>query len=341
MPFLVYYGGLDKRTFVDALKEKNFKVKPFAGGLMIMEYEDGGSKENILDVIAELDSHFLKNLKLSYVPSEDFLKSQDNLIRTVLNLKNFDKVLEEFIVSQRKELLESLYAVFQPIVDIRHFEIYAFEALCRGKLPIYYLMKFAKPILELIDWTCKERALEKKAKEIPSPIKLFMNFFPEALQDVKLASEKLFSLLAKYNVPPSDIVVEITEYSGFDIKKLKELVKEWRSLGIQIALDDIGTGEDSLFRFLEIMPDIIKIDMVFIRGIHENKVKRDITRYLINLAHANDMLVVAEGVEKPEELRVVYELGADLVQGYLLGKPTEHPHAFLHTPIALRLKELL
>ncbi len=341
MPFLVHYGNLDKQTFIDNLKDRGFKVKPFAGGLLLIDYEKGDSQENVLDVIAELDSHFLKHLKLSYVPSDAYLKNQDNLIRAVLNLKSFDKVLEEFIVSQRKELLESLYAVFQPIVDIRHFEIYAFEALCRGKLPIYYLMKFAKPILELIDWTCKERALEKKVKEIPSPIKLFMNFFPEALQDVKLASEKLFSLLAKYNVPPSDIVVEITEYAGFDVKKLKELVKEWRSLGIQIALDDIGTGEDSLFRFLEIMPDIIKIDMVFIRGIHKNKVKRDITRYLINLAHANDMLVVAEGVEEPEELKVVHDLGADLVQGYLLGKPTENPRAFLHTPIALRLRQWL
>jgi EAL domain-containing protein (putative c-di-GMP-specific phosphodiesterase class I) len=108
-----------------------------------------------------------------------------------------------------------------------------------------------------------------------------------------------------------------------------------------IALDDIGTGEDSLFRFVEIMPDIIKIDMVFIRDIHLNKVKRDITRYLINLAHANDMLVVAEGVEKPEELQVVYQLGADLVQGFLIGKPTPNPRSFIHSPIYHKLRQYI
>jgi len=135
--------------------------------------------------------------------------------------------------------------------------------------------------------------------------------------------------------------VEITEYAGFDMQKLKTIVKKWREKGIKIALDDIGTGEDSLFRFVEIMPDIIKIDMAFIRDIHLNKVKRDITRYLINLAHANNMLVVAEGVEKPEELRVVYELKADLVQGWLLGKPTENPRSFLYTPIASKLRQWL
>ena len=340
MPFLIHYEGLDRNAFLKTLEEEGFKVKPFGGGVYILDVA-GGTKEHIVDRLADLDKHYLKNLRLTYFPSEEFLKNKDNLIRTLLNLKPFDKLLEEFIVFQRDEILKSLYVVFQPIVDLRHFEIYAFEALCRGKLPIYYLMKYAKPILETIDWTCREKALKKKKEEIPPPIKLFLNFFPESLQNVRLASEKLFSLLNKYGVSPTEIVVEITEYAGFDVKKLKELVKEWRELGIMIALDDIGTGEDSLFRFLEIMPDIIKIDMVFIRDIHENKVKRDITRYLINLAHANDMLVVAEGVEKPEELRTVYELGADLAQGWLLGKPTEHPKAFLYTPIASKLKQWL
>ncbi|NPB04989.1 MAG: EAL domain-containing protein [Aquificae bacterium] len=337
MPLLIHYSGLDKQSFLDYLKEKGFTVKPFAAGLHLVDYP-GERKESLLDRFAELDKHFLRHLRLAFVPDEGFLNHRDNLIRTLLNLKTFDKLVEEFTVYQRDEILKSLYPVFQPIVDLKGFEIYAFEALCRGKLPIYYLMKFAKPILETIDWTCREKALQKKKEEIPPPIKIFLNFFPESLQNVRLASEKLFSLLNKYKISPKEVVVEITEYSGFDVQKLKELVQEWRKLGIMIALDDVGRGEDSLFRFLEIMPDIIKIDMVFIRGIHKNKVKRDITRYLINLAHANDMLVVAEGIEEPDELRVVYELGADLAQGWLLGKPTEHPRVYLHTPIASRLR---
>jgi len=341
MPFLIHYPSLDKQSFLAHLEEKGFLVKPYAGGTYILDIPEGGTRESIVDRLAELNKIYLQNLRLTYIPNEDFIKPRENLIRALLNMKTFDKLIEEFTVYQRKEILDSLYAVFQPIVDIRHFEVYAFEALCRGKLPIYYLMKFAKPILETIDWTCREKALKKKKEEIPPPIKVFLNFFPESLQNVRVASERLFSLLNKYKISPDEIVVEITEYTGFDVKKLKELVKEWRSLGIKIALDDIGTGEDSLFRFLEITPDIIKIDMVFIRDIHLNKVKRDITRYLINLAHANDMLVVAEGVEKPEELKVVHELGADLVQGWLLGKPTEHPKAFLYTPIATKLRQWL
>jgi len=341
MPFLIHYGNVDRNEFFNYIKGKGFTVKPFTAGLYILDYPDNGGQENILERLAELDKKYLKHLKLSYIPNERFLEPRENLIRAVLNLKTFDKVLEEFIVYQRKEILDSLYPVFQPIVDIKHFELFAFEALCRGKLPIYYLMKFAKPILETIDWTCREKALKKKSEEIPPPLKVFLNFFPESLQDVEKASKRLFGLLEQFKISPNEIVVEITEYAGFDIKKLKQLVKEWRELGINIALDDIGTGEDSLFRFLEIMPDIIKIDMVFIRDIHKNKVKRDITRYLINLAHANNMLVVAEGVEVPDELRVVYELGADLVQGWLLGKPTEHPQGFIYTPWASKLRQYI
>ena len=339
MPYLIYYSNIDKQSFLDELENLDFSIKPFVAGLYILKTTD--SLDVVLDKLSSLDKHYLKSLKLTYIPYEEYLDNRDDLIRAILNLKPFEKVLEEFVVYQREEIIKTLYPVFQPIVDIQHFELYAFEALCRGKLPIYFLMKFARPILDKVDWACREKALKKKKEEIPSNIKLFLNFFPESLQNVREASDKLFELLSTYKISPQEIVVEITEYSGFDISKLKVLVSEWRKLGIMIALDDIGTGEDSLFRFLEILPDIIKIDMAFIREIHKNKVKRDITRYLINLAHSNNMLVVAEGVEKPEELRTVYELGVDFVQGWLLGKPTENPRSFVYTPWASKLKSWL
>jgi len=339
MPYLIYYSNIDKQSFLDELENLGFSIKPFAAGLYILKTTD--SLDVVLDKLSSLDKHYLQGLKLTYIPYEGYLDNRDNLIRALLNLKPFEKVLEEFVVYQREEIIKTLYPVFQPIVDIQHFELYAFEALCRGKLPIYFLMKFARPILDKIDWACREKALKKKKEDTPPNIKLFLNFFPESLQNVREASDKLFELLNKYKISPQEIVVEITEYAGFDISNLKVLVSEWRKLGIMIALDDIGTGEDSLFRFLEIMPDIIKIDMAFIRGIHKNKVKRDITRYLINLAHSNNMLVVAEGVEEPEELRIVYELGADLAQGWLLGKPTENPKSFVYTLWASKLKSWL
>ena len=344
MPFLIHYGGLNTQTFKDRLKELGFKVDYIGGGVyLILPLDDlKDDRQFALERLASLPSEFIRRLRLSYVPDISLLEDEDGLIRSLIHMQTFDKVVEEFLLFQKDDILKSLYTVFQPIVDLRKFSLYAFEALCRGKVPIPYLVKFARPLLETIDWICREDAIRKKKEEgIPPEIKLFLNFFPDSLQDVEKASQKLFELLDKYGIAPNEIVVEITEYSGFDMEQLKKAVKRWRSLGIQIALDDVGRGEDSLFRFLEIIPDIIKIDKAFIKDIYKNKVKRDITRYLINLAHANNILVVAEGVEQEEDLKVVYELGADLVQGWLIGRETSNPREYLNKSIAEELKRYL
>jgi len=348
MPFLVHYGGLNQKSFVERLKELGLHIEPLGGNVYIVKIDDPENdtevddKTAIINSLTSLPSSFIKKLQLAYVPDIKMLENEDILIQTLIRMKDFDKLIEEMLLHQKDDILDSLYTVFQPIFDLKSLSLYAFEALCRGQLPMPYLIKYAKPLLETIDWVCREDAIRKKRREnIPPDIKLFLNFFPESLQDVERASQKLFNLLDKYRVKPTEIVVEITEYEGFDIDKLKILVKRWRNMGILIALDDIGRGEDSLFKFLEIVPDIIKIDMAFIRDIHLNKVKRDITRYLINLAHANNMKVVAEGVEKREELKVVYELGADMVQGWLVGKETPHPSEYLQRPVSFELRNLL
>lgn len=344
MPFLIHYGGLHGSSFIEKLKKLGFFVDLLGGGVYILKTpeEVKDDRHYALEKLANLPKDYLKKVKLSYIPSVEVLDDNDILFRSLANMQSFEKTLEELLLLQKDTILDSLYAVFQPIVNLNEGFLYGFEALCRGKISIPYLVDFAKPLLETVDWTCREDALKKKAAfNIPPNIKLFLNFFPESLQNIEKASKYFFQLLEKYKISPEEIVVEITEYAGFDIEKLKDLVQQWRSLGMKIALDDVGRGEDSLFRFLELTPDIVKIDMVFIRDIHENRIKRDITRYLINLAHSNNMLVVVEGIEKVEELRVVKDLGADLVQGWLIGKPTTEPQKYLKENFAAKLKKLL
>lgn len=342
MPFLIHYGGLHGSSFIEKLKKLGFSVDLLGGGVYILKTAEKvkDDRHYTLDKLAGLPKDYLKKVKLSYIPSIEALDDSDILFRSLANMQSFEKFLEELLLLQKDTILDSLYAVFQPIVNLKEGSLYGFEALCRGRISITYLVEFAKPLLETVDWTCREDALKKKAAfKIPADVKLFLNFFPESLQNTEKASKHFFKLLEDYKISPNEIVVEITEYAGFDIEKLKKLVQEWRALGMKIALDDVGRGEDSLFRFLEITPDIIKVDMAFVRDIHRNKIKRDITRYLINLAHTNNMLVVVEGIEKPEELRVVKELDADLVQGWLIGKPTTEPQRYLKENFALKLKK--
>ena len=99
-----------------------------------------------------------------------------------------------------------------------------------------------------------------------------------------------------------------------------ETLKGLREMGIEIAIDDFGTGY-STFKLLKRLPvDILKIDQMFISNLLENKVDAAITRAIIDVAHALDMRVIAEGVEKVEHVTLLQALGCDSIQGFYLSE---------------------
>ncbi|MEG6658271.1 EAL domain-containing protein, partial [Pseudomonas aeruginosa] len=97
------------------------------------------------------------------------------------------------------------------------------------------------------------------------------------------------------------------------------------AMGFSIALDDLGAGYSSLRLWSELRPDYVKIDRHFVDGIHLDTVKREFVGSILKMARASRAQVIAEGIELPEELAVLSEMGVDLVQGYLFGRPQEHP----------------
>src|SRR3990167_3077177 len=96
-------------------------------------------------------------------------------------------------------------------------------------------------------------------------------------------------------------------------------------MGFSIALDDLGAGYSSLRLWSELRPDYVKIDRHFIDGIHQDTVKREFVGSILKMAKASRAQVIAEGIELPEELAVLAEMGVDLLQGYLLCRPQEQP----------------
>ncbi|WP_134573710.1 EAL domain-containing protein, partial [Pseudomonas aeruginosa] len=87
----------------------------------------------------------------------------------------------------------------------------------------------------------------------------------------------------------------------------------------------LGAGYSSLRLWSELRPDYVKIDRHFVDGIHLDTVKREFVGSILKMARASRAQVIAEGIELPEELAVLSEMGVDLVQGYLFGRPQEHP----------------
>ena len=90
---------------------------------------------------------------------------------------------------------------------------------------------------------------------------------------------------------------------------------------MRLAVDDFGTGYSSLAYVKDLPVSVVKIDRTFVEGIDRSARHQAIVKGIIGLAHSIELNVVAEGVETPEQLHVLSELGCDFAQGYLLGRP--------------------
>ena len=98
-------------------------------------------------------------------------------------------------------------------------------------------------------------------------------------------------------------------------------IQKCRSEGFSLVLDDFGTGYSSLQYLNEYQIDRVKINRSFVKGLEENLNSRSICKAILNLAHALDMTVVAEGIETQAQLAILRELNCEYGQGYLFPKP--------------------
>jgi hypothetical protein len=141
------------------------------------------------------------------------------------------------------------------------------------------------------------------------------------MSDERLVSNVLVSL-QKHKFPGCSLALEITESEEVDDGGYSQtMLERLRSLDIKIALDDFGTGYSN-FNNLKFMPvGILKTEKQFIDDIVVDEYQQFLSYVLVELAHAADMKLIAEGVETPEQMRELMKNGADYFQGYLFAKP--------------------
>lgn len=124
------------------------------------------------------------------------------------------------------------------------------------------------------------------------------------------------------DVPPSNIVLEITESSLVDNPDVAiGMLKRYRDLGVSISVDDFGTGYSSLNYLAKYPVQKLKIDKSFLDELIEEQRSADVVRAMIELAHILKLEVVAEGVETDEQVKMLTAFGCDYLQGYLFSKP--------------------
>ncbi|KAF0865369.1 bifunctional diguanylate cyclase/phosphodiesterase [Pseudomonas sp. LD120] len=225
-----------------------------------------------------------------------------------------------------------LHSLFQPIISLSERRILGYEALSRGPsnsplhspVALFSVARQAGRLSEL-EIACRHSAC-KRFSEQHLPGKLFLNVSPESLLEATHQPGRTLQLLQDFGIPPSQIVIELTEQAPIDdFQLLQNALHHYRDMGFSIALDDLGAGYSSLRLWSELRPDYVKIDRHFIDGIHQDALKREFVGSILQIAKASRAQVIAEGIELTEELAVLTEMGVDLVQGYLLCRPQEQP----------------
>ncbi|MHC8332060.1 bifunctional diguanylate cyclase/phosphodiesterase [Pseudomonas sp. LB3P25] len=225
-----------------------------------------------------------------------------------------------------------LHSLFQPIISLSERRIVGYEALTRGPsnsplhspLALFAVARQAGRLSEL-EIACRQSAC-RRFNEQQLPGKLFLNVSPESLLEAAHQPGRTLQLLQDFGIPPSQVVIELTEQTPTDdFELLQTALHHYRAMGFSIALDDLGAGYSSLRLWSELRPDYVKIDRHFIDGIHQDALKREFVGSILQIAKASRAQVIAEGIELPEELAVLTEMGVDLIQGYLLCRPQEQP----------------
>jgi len=129
-------------------------------------------------------------------------------------------------------------------------------------------------------------------------------------------------IIQKSNLEPSKIFFEILERTEFtQLEKAIEYLMRLKNIGVQLALDDVGSAYSSLLRIKKLPIDKIKLDQEFIRGLEKNPQDLHFVESIFGLARAKGIYFVVEGVETPDIFDALTEMGVPLLQGFAIAKP--------------------
>ena len=226
---------------------------------------------------------------------------------------------------------QEIVVVFQPKVDPATGEVVGAEALSRWFhaeqgfiapdlfVPLAEHSGLIRPLtLHVLDVALRNCAAWHRAGH---RVHVAVNLSPNTLLDDTLP-DVIVQLLAKNDVPAAALLLEITESTLMaDPEGSLGTLNRLRGLGIKISIDDFGTGYSSLGRLRELPIDEVKIDKSFVRHAATDHRDRALVRSTVELGHALDLHVVAEGVEDEQTYAFLVSTGCDIVQGYYIAKP--------------------
>ncbi|OAN38608.1 EAL domain-containing protein [Mycolicibacterium iranicum] len=307
---LLHHGSVIGALSITARQPNKFGERDIAAMAATTKFLSG-----LISAHTELSSLLDDFLDNPYSPDED---SAAQFLASVL----LPDVAQHDRLHQRIDALlgddSNLDIVFQPIVDLNTREPVGFEGLCRFP---------ADSELSPLQWFDTARRLGRSlALEVAALQRLLV--YAEQLPETSFVAVNLSPLTA---MDPSvqrlllsverALVVEITEHEPFP-EDLAHALTPLRDAGIRLAIDDAGAGFASFNQLLRLRPDIIKIDGDLTGGIADDPVKRALAASIVRLGSELNAVTVSECVEEEDQLETLRQLGVQLGQGYLLGRPS-------------------
>jgi len=217
---------------------------------------------------------------------------------------------------------------FQPICDTVTGSVVGFEALSRfpfgaGSPLSWYRDATEAGIGPRLERAALDRALDAM-RALPPGSFVSLNASADTIRTTNLL-DRLRPHLASRT-----FYLEITEHERVDdYLAVTRAIDSLRAAGVQISIDDVGAGFAGLRHVIELRPDILKVDYALVHGIDHDPLRRAAATAIIDFARQIDATVIMEGVETEAELQVANELGAQMVQGFLTGRPepaSAHSH---------------
>ncbi|MDQ1508781.1 MAG: diguanylate cyclase [Actinomycetota bacterium] len=236
------------------------------------------------------------------------------------------------LVTELRRAIEAdeLVLHYQPKARLANGRFDAVEALVRWQHPEHGLMlpdqflPLAEPtelIDALTDWVLTRALTDMRDLHSRHEIGVAVNVSARNFSRPDFA-DRVLKILQNVGVSPNRLTIEITETALLtDPVRAAIALSQLDAFGVQVSLDDFGTGQTSL-RYLTSLPiDELKIDMSFVTDMLENPSHAAIVRAIIDLGHNLGLRVVAEGIETRDVFRALHESGCDIAQGFLLSRP--------------------
>jgi diguanylate cyclase (GGDEF)-like protein len=242
------------------------------------------------------------------------------------NVENADKeALSELTEKLRKG--DCFRAVSMPLYRLKDESIFGHEILSRGPAGAFempddlFRVSCEYNLLTIVDLRCLKTCLNGSLDpKFDQNTRFHVNLFPSTIIDTPI--DRLLTLFPP-NRKPGNFCIEISEQQFIgDPAYLRDHVAALKENGILVAIDDVGFGRSSLESLIILEPDIVKIDRKYVSGIADEPAKARLLRRLVKVVNALGAELIAEGIERKDELDLLLEIGIEFGQGWYWGKPS-------------------